>query len=452
MDCSVEALKRVNLVEFLWRHYGLQFQRRGAAFACRSPFTEESSPSFFVRLVDGHWLFKDFSGGTGGTIFDFVRMKEKLGSFSEALCFVRRLLCGSWVHQAKQGEADADAAAVPSESMPAGDHPYDVEALYERFRREDPGVCRRYLLGRGIKADLVEELIGDGTVVHNRHGGRSWCTFAVRDQRGQLKCLDSHAVEGTGKFVLGSKSPFSREWGDVERARVVFLTEGIIDYLSVKTLECTPPPGLALLGNQLCFAPSLLERAEVLLSAMDDDRGGDSAVLDLKILYPEKEVRIYDLEGYKDPNELLVAARSGKGRRLSPERKLQLYREFLQAENKVELAARWGIDRSHLYEIVRDCEAALVGALSSRKLGRPPKGTPATLEEAMERIQELETLYEREATEREELYCHKELLALRLKWAEIEAAEARGEKVDEARGPEKKAQVKKKKNRRRSRR
>ena len=74
---------------------------------------------------------------------------------------------------------------------------------------------------------------------------------------------------------------------------------------------------------------------------------------------------------------------------------------------------------------------------------------PATLAEALERIKELEAQYEQEATRREEIYCRSELLALRLKWAEIEAAEARGEKVDEARGPEKKAQVKKKKNRRR---
>jgi len=441
MDCSVEAFKQVNLVEFLSRHYGLKFQRRGTAFACCSPFTEESSPSFFVRLVDGHWLFKDFSGGARGTIFDFVRMKEKLGSFSEALGFVRKLFSGVSFFQASQGGEDDKVAA--SEKIPTADRGYDVQALHERFRQDDPGVCRRYLLDRGIQAELVEELIGDGTVVHNRHEGRSYCTFAVRDRTGRLKCLDNHAVEGPGKFVLGSKSPFSREWEELERAKVVFLTEGIIDYLSVKTLEGTPPPGLALLGNQLCFEPALLESAEILLSAMDDDRGGNSAVLDLKIAYPEKEVRIYDLEGYKDPNELLVAARSGKGRRLSPERKMQLYREFQVAENKAELAARWGIDRSHLYEIVRDCEAALVGALASRKLGRPPKGKPTTLSEALERIEQLEQQYEQEATRREELYCRGELLAVRLKWAEIEAAEARGEKVDPDQGPKTKPHVKK---------
>jgi len=449
MDDGVEALKRINLVEFLSQHYGLQFERRGAGFACRSPFTQESTPSFFVRLVDGHWLFKDFSGGAGGTIFDFVRMKEKLGSFSEAWAFVRRLLGSFPLGQAKQDGSGNDHVGDRAESAPAADRSYNVEALYERFRQENPEVCRQYLLSRGIAADLVEGLIHNGTVVHNRHGGRSWCTFAVRDDKGQLRCLDNHAIEGKEKFILGSKSPFSLEWEELKGAKVVFLAEGIIDYLSVKTLEYAPPPGLALLGNQLCFEASLLERAEVLLSAMDDDRGGDSAMLDLKIQYPEIEVRIYDLEGYKDPNELLMAARSGKGRRLSPERKLQLYREFQQSENKAELAARWGIDRSHLYEIVRDCEAALVGALASRKLGRPPKGKPTTLAEALERIEQLEAQYEEEATRREELYCRSEFLALRLKWAEIEAAEARGEKVDEARGPEKKPHVKKKKNRRR---
>lgn len=442
MDCSVEALKQVNLVEFLSGHYGLKFQRRGAAFACCSPFTEETSPSFFVRLVNGHWLFKDFSGGASGTIFDFVRMKEELGSFSEALAFVRKLFSSVPLFASSQGGDDA-------EKIPSGGRDYDVAAFYERFRQEDPGVCRRYLLERGIKEELVEELISDGTVVHNRHEGRSYCAFAVRDKTGQLKCLDNHAVEGSGKFVLGSKSPFTREWEDLERAKVVYLTEGIIDYLSVKTLEGAPPPGLALLGNQLCFATALLEHAEILLSAMDDDQGGNSAVLDLKIAYPEKEVRIYDLEGYKDPNELLAAVRSGKVRRLSPERKMQLYREFQQAENKAELAARWGIDRSHLYEIVRDCEAALVGALASRKLGRPPKGKPATLAEALERLDQLERQYEQEATRREELYCRSELLALRLKWAEIEAAEAHGEKVDPGKGPTPKPHIKKKKNRKR---
>jgi hypothetical protein len=49
------------------------------------PVAEDSKPSFFVRLVRGHWVFKDFSSGAGGTVFDFVQMKENLGPFSVAV-------------------------------------------------------------------------------------------------------------------------------------------------------------------------------------------------------------------------------------------------------------------------------------------------------------------------------------------------------------------------------
>ena len=144
-----------------------------------------------------------------------------------------------------------------------------------------------------------------------------------------------------------------------------------------------------------------------------------------------------------------MAVRSGKGRRLSPNRRLQLYREFQQAANKAALAERWGVDRSHLYEIVRDVEDTLVESFSERKVGRPPKGMPGTLAEAHARIRELERQYEREATKREELYCLNELMAIRLKYAEIEAAEARGEKVDLEAGVQHKPQVKKTRKRRR---
>jgi hypothetical protein len=270
-DASVEALKQVNLVDFLSRQYGLEFEHKGAAFACRSPFSEDSNPSFFVRLVKGHWLFKDFSSGAAGTIFDFVRIKEGLASFADALSFVRKLLSGGLACR---------CGMDPPQSVPESERQYDVNSLYERFRQEDPEVCRRYLLGRGIASDLVDGLIRDGTVVHNRHSDRSWCTFAVRDEMGRLSCLDNHAIEGSEKFVLGIKIPFSLEWGQVKCAKAVFLAEGIIDYLSVKTLELTPPPGLALLGNQLLFEPPLLESADRLLSTLDNDRGGRSAVLE----------------------------------------------------------------------------------------------------------------------------------------------------------------------------
>ena len=52
MELHIDDLKGVNLVDFLSLHYGLRFRREGKQFACRSPFREDKTPSFFVRMVD----------------------------------------------------------------------------------------------------------------------------------------------------------------------------------------------------------------------------------------------------------------------------------------------------------------------------------------------------------------------------------------------------------------
>jgi len=66
-----------------------------------------------------------------------------------------------------------------------------------------------------------------------------------------LKCLDNHRIDGPEKFVLGRKSIYTRDWEVLSRSDEVFVCEGIIDYLSVKTMEEDNLAGLALLGNQL---------------------------------------------------------------------------------------------------------------------------------------------------------------------------------------------------------
>lgn len=433
-DFSIDDFKKIDLVEFLSKHYGLEFKQQGAAFVCRSPFSNEKNPSFFVQLVDGHWLFNDFSSNLGGTIFDFVQLKEKLPGFTAALLFLRKLFSGVI------SDLPVFDNSVKDTGAEANGRSYDIDNLYKRFKEEDPNVCREYLIKRGIFPELVDALIYDGIVVHNRYKGRSWCCFAVRDRAGNLKCLDNHSVDGNGKFVLGQKSIFSYEWEALKQSKVVFLTEGIIDYLSIKTLELNPPPGIALLGNQLNFEPDLFYHTDKIISALDTDDGGLGAFLDLQHMYPDKTLKVYNLENCKDPNEMLISIKSKKGHNLSSENKLKLYREFQKTDNKTELASRWNIDRSYLYRIIKNCDEILFQGICEQKPGRPPKGEPVNLQEATERIRELEMQYEKAATEREKLYCKSEFLELRLKWSEIEAAELKGENVDKG----KKKHVKKK--------
>jgi len=140
---SVESLKALNLVDFLTEHYHMEFHGVGNQYVCHSPFGEEKTPSFFVRLVNGHWLFKDLSSETGGSIFDFVRIKENLGGFTEALAYVRRMVSPMSVK--------LDDAGKPSGSEGKGEQgntqpSYDVARLYEQFKGNDVSVCRQYLL------------------------------------------------------------------------------------------------------------------------------------------------------------------------------------------------------------------------------------------------------------------------------------------------------------------
>ena len=439
MESRIEGLKRLDLVDFLSRNYGLRFRRIGKQFVCPSPFTEENRPSFFVRLVEGRWLFKDFSSGFGGSIIDFVQRKEGFGSIRDAWVHIVGLISPAMM---------CEGRLEPMDLSGKGPESYDVGDLYCRFKEEDVSVCRDYLLGRGISEGLVRALIREGELLHNRYKGRSYCCFAVRDAEGGLQCLDNHRIDGPEKFVLGRKSIYTRDWEVLSRSEEVFVCEGIIDYLSVKTMEDDNLSGIALLGNRLNFDPALLGNARVLISALDHDHGGYGAFYELGKQYPDKRIEPYDLEGRKDPNELLMAIKEGKGRRLSAEKKLKLYQEFIQTENKAELARKWGVDRSYMYEIARECEKSLLETLEGRKPGRKPGGKPATLDEAWERIKELEKQYEQEATEKELLYCRSEFLKLRLEWSEAEAAELRGEVVDEGKGRVGKRQIKKKKKRR----
>ena len=438
MSISVEALKQLNLVVFLREHYGLECQRVGSGYMMSSPFAADRQPSFSVREQAGRWLFKDFSSGLGGSIIDLVRALENLTDAGQAIRRIRELIC----------RRPTPFQSSPSDLGKTVGRSYDIEEMYQRFRGQEPTVCRRYLLERGIGTGLVEQLIEEGEVVHNHYQGKSYCCFVVRDVAGKLRCLDNHEIAGGGKFVLGTKHVYSRDWLQLEQAEEAFVCEGIIDYLSIKTMEADSAVGIALLGNQLLFPTDLLAGCQRLISALDNDRGGISAFVDLTERYPETEISSYPLDGHKDANELLQT-RSKKGRRLSAADKLELYRAFQRSGNKSELARQWGIDRSYLYQLVKEMEESLSGLLSSRQAGRPPADRPATVQEAWEQVQALQEQIRQMGLERDKAICRGEFLGLRLKWAEIEAAELRGEKIAEDGVPGRKPQVKKKKKKRR---
>jgi transposase-like protein len=289
-------------------------------------------------------------------------------------------------------------------------------------------------LSRGISKEVINSLCERGLLLLNIVEGKSYCCFAVFNDAGQLHCLDNHQTDGDGKFVLGSKHPFSLDWPELPLRQRVFVTESIIDYLSIKTLDGFAFHGLALLGNVVNFSSGLFASALEIVSALDGDEGGFRAFLDLEESFSDREVRVYDFGECKDANEYLQAQkRCKKCRRLSAEDKLLLYQDYYRSEIKSEVAKRWGINRSYMYEVVKECEELILSGFSQRRRGRKSRNEPETLVEACERLKKLEAENRRLDEERERHYVRNEFMKVRLKWAEHEADELRGE-VDSGTG------------------
>jgi len=421
---GIEYVKGLNMVDFLSRHYDLDFSGDTAP-RCISPFKEESSASFFVREIDGHWLFKDFAGGYGGSLIDFVLYKEGFSEVSQALGHINSLLS---VESLNGVGVKTSPGSPSSPSSSSGDRGYDIEGLYHKFVGNDVQRCRDYLLSREICQVVVDKLCDQGLLLHNIVKGKSYCCFAVFNSVGQLCCLDNHAIEGKGKFVLGRKHAFSLDWPVLPLSQRVFVTESIIDYLSMKTLENSSFPGLALLGNVINFNSSHFASAVEIVSALDGDEGGFRAFLDLEESFSDREVQVYDFGDCKDANEYLQTRKGRKkSSRLSAQDKLSLYQDYSRSENKSELAKRWGINRSYMYEVVKECEELILSGFSQRRRGRKPSNEPETMDDARKRIENLQQENRRLDEERERHYVRNEFMKVRLKWSEREAEELRDE-------------------------
>ena len=108
---------------------------------------------------------------------------------------------------------------------------------------------------------------------------------------------------------------------------------------------------------------------------------------------------------------------------IPPAAKAWLYAQAKAAENKAEMARRWGVDRSYLYELLRQGDEALEERFNERKRGRRPAGKPRTLKEALSFIEALEREKHEIQVQFEEEHVKGAFAKLRLKWAEEDLKE-----------------------------
>jgi DNA primase len=306
------------------------------------PFHEEKTPSFSVDPE--RQLFYCFGCQTGGDVFKFVMLYEKLG-FREAIEF----LAQRW------GVAlptDPGRPAGPEERLAQMNQA--AAAFYRKLLRdEESGArCRAYLEGRGIRPEVVEqldmglapdswealrhhlsskgfsaqEMLAGGLILSRKSGSghydrfRNRLMFPIRDVRGKTVAFGGRTLaDDDAKYINSPETPVYTKGNHlygldlshtaIRHEGMAIVVEGYLDLVAL--LQAGFENVVASLGT--AFTPQqakLLARYtdRVVVSYDGDAAGAQATVRSLDLLLQKGfDVRVVELPAGMDPDDFIRA-------------------------------------------------------------------------------------------------------------------------------------------------
>ncbi len=329
---ELETLKAAHPIVEVAAAYGLDLASAGSRLVGLCPLHDETHPSFTLYPDAGR--FYCFGCRQGGDVIDLVRLLDGVG-FREAL---DRLQGGLPLSPRQRMEArrrnvvlaDRPARSLQARQSPEGRAALEIATALYQQELEETGAAQRYLVSRGIDADLAQTCrlgycTGNGLVAalrregvplraalevgllvgregHERFAGR----ISIPEVRnGQPVWLIGRLVDERTDAPRYMSLPGPRPLLGLEqiagRAAVVG-TEGVFDWL---TLVGWGLPAFATIGTALpAKAVEELAAARAIYLAFDRDRPGRAAARALAGRLGGR-VRLVTLpQGIKDVNEL----------------------------------------------------------------------------------------------------------------------------------------------------
>ncbi|CAF0693922.1 DNA primase [Candidatus Methylacidithermus pantelleriae] len=263
----IEEVRAANdIVEVIGGYVALR--RAGSQYKGLSPFTAEKNPSFFVDPVKQ--VFKCWSSGHGGTVFDFIMLYENV----DFLTALRRLAerAGIDLSQTLGGSGkDGQRRQKLYHVCQA------VGEFWARLLRDDPGAqsARKYLADRGISRQIWEELglgfapdgwqatlgwaqqegmepdllVEAGLAIRSSSGRpydrfRNRVIFPIRDEQGRTVGFSGRILQAqpeTPKYINSAESPIfskgkilfglDRAKRAIAQAGYALLCEGPMDWV-----------------------------------------------------------------------------------------------------------------------------------------------------------------------------------------------------------------------------
>ncbi len=400
-----KELKQIDLTKFMNRCWQTHFKKQKAGFVALSPFREEKTPSLYVsRKEDGHWVYFDHGSGNGGTIIDAVMEYEGHKDIGQA------------IRTAKRMAQDAGLLSKDIEPPSGPEKQLDLEGLFKKLCTNETGLVREYLIGRCISPELVKQMISSHGVVLNRYHESNYCCFAIRDAQGVLRSLYNRKIDGPAgeKFLLGQQYPFCLDWKKSAQAAKIHLCEGVIDALSLLTLE----KNACVLGfpgaNYDPKNHDCLPAKGILVEAFDKDEAGRKAAKRLRQTFKERTVESFDMGEARDVNELLCSKSKPSGK-LSVDDKVAM---ALSNKASRDLGKEYQVHHSRVCNVRKEANAILTEAWGQRQVGRKPKPKPS---EDVERL----------VKELAEMKRLSELKTMRNEWLELKVKMTE-ERVEEA--------------------
>jgi DNA primase len=337
----IEAVRDASDIVQVISEY-VPLKRAGSRFKGICPFHQEKTPSFSVD--PDNQLFYCFGCGTGGDLFKFVMLYDKLEFPETVEMLAQRFgvpIPKSDPHQSRVSDQRDRLLAIN----------LDTAEYYRKSLETNSGSrCRSYLERRGIKTEIAsrlgvgyapdswealrqhlgaaryttEEMLKAGLVLERKNGQgvydrfRERLIFPIRDVRGRTVAFGGRAIgDAEPKYINSPETPtytkgdqlygldLSRE--AIRREGFAIVVEGYLDLAAL--LQAGFDQVVASLGTAFTAAQArLLARyTDRVLVSYDGDAAGAEATSRTFDLLLEKgfEVRVVELPAGKDPDDFV---------------------------------------------------------------------------------------------------------------------------------------------------
>lgn len=281
-----EQAKQIRIEDYLSRIGIKPSKERGHNLWYKSPFRNESEPSFKVNRNINQW--RDFGSGEKGNIIDLAMKLHQTNSISDALRAIEQAVPNPQTHQSsfsfRQQEISDEIADVKIKPL---NHPALIEMLKNRK----------------IPMELARKYCKE---VHYTLKGKAYFAVAFPSDKGGFETLNPYF-----KGCLPPKeiSTFDRQ------TQTVHLFEGFMDYLSLLTLQAGQADVSAVVLNStanLEKAVPFLSKHEKINAFLDNDEAGKQALEKLqKLNLPVVDISKRYAE-FKDVNDYLCGKKLPK--------------------------------------------------------------------------------------------------------------------------------------------